>query len=260
MKPKEILLSEDQKAHWNQNGWIHVEDAIDATSLKLTRIEVGRLARTPALEKSLTHYYEETHLGRKLCRTERFIEQSKQLERLITTGVIPEIASALFSSEAVLFKEKINYKMPGGAGFSAHQDATAYDFVSHHITCLLALDNMTIENGCLMFARRPGDKALLNTNNAGCIDQNTANTLDWFAVEASAGDLVFFDSYTPHKSGCNATNLPRTALYLTYNTLQDTDMRAKYYENRDRIIAGNRDSRISTIGHFEGQNISTSSS
>lgn len=260
MKLKKYLLDEDQKSRWKENGWIHIEAAIDTRSLALARSEVDRLARTPAMEKGLTHYYEETHSGKKLCRTERFIEHSEQLEELITTGVIPEIASALFSHEAVLFKEKINYKMPGGAGFSAHQDATAYDFVNHHITCLVALDNMTKENGCLIFAQRPGEKALLKTNNAGCIDQKTANALDWFAVEARAGDIVYFDSYTPHKSGSNATNAPRTALYLTYNALQDADMRATYYDNRDRIIASNQESRISTIGHFKGQNISTSSS
>ncbi|MBX2869312.1 MAG: phytanoyl-CoA dioxygenase family protein [Acidiferrobacterales bacterium] len=260
MKSEQSLLTEDQKSHWYINGWVHVNSAIDVKALESTRAEVDRLARTPAMENSLTHYFEETRLGRKLCRTERFIEHSEQLEQLITTGLIPDIASMLFSEKAVLFKEKINYKMPGGAGFSAHQDATAYDFVNHHITCLVALDDMTKENGCLAFSRRPGEKALLKTNGSGCIDQDTADALNWYAVEANAGDLVFFDSYTPHKSGSNETSAPRTALYLTYNAAQDADMRAKYYDNRDRIIASNSDSRISTIGHFEGHNISTSSS
>lgn len=32
-----------------------------------------------------------------------------------------DAASAALGEQAVLFKEKINYKQPGGAGYAAHQ-------------------------------------------------------------------------------------------------------------------------------------------
>mmetsp|Transcript_21388 Transcript_21388/g.63932 ORF Transcript_21388/g.63932 Transcript_21388/m.63932 type:complete len:240 (-) Transcript_21388:689-1408(-) len=40
--------------------------------------------------------------------------------------VVKDLASQAFGEPAVLFKDKINFKGPGGAGFLAHQDATAY--------------------------------------------------------------------------------------------------------------------------------------
>ncbi|MDH4077137.1 MAG: phytanoyl-CoA dioxygenase family protein [Acidimicrobiia bacterium] len=50
--------------------------------------------------------------------------------------------------------------------------------------------------------------------------------LDWRPVDVAAGDLVVFDSYTPHHSGPNTTDRPRRALYLTYNAASGGDMRA----------------------------------
>ena len=70
----------------------------------------------------------------------------------VNAGSLPQFATTLLGEEAILFKEKINYKQPGGAGFVAHQDAAAYKFIKHHIACLLAVGDMTRENGCLEFA------------------------------------------------------------------------------------------------------------
>ena len=36
-----------------------------------------------------------------------------------------EVVNELMGEESVLFKDKINYKYPGGEGFQPHQDITA---------------------------------------------------------------------------------------------------------------------------------------
>ena len=72
----------------------------------------------------------------------------------------------------VLFKEKINYKQPGGGGFAPHQDATAYRFVDHHISCMVPLDPATPASGCLYVA--PGYAAgRLSTDERGRIAEET---------------------------------------------------------------------------------------
>ena len=60
-----------------------------------------------------------------------------------------DAASALLGEPAVLYKEKVNYKLPGGAGYAPHQDAPAYPFVAKHVSCLVAIDDAGIDNGCL---------------------------------------------------------------------------------------------------------------
>ena len=55
------------------------------------------------------------------------------------------------SEPACLFKDKINLKLPGGAGFGAHQDAPAFSTFGqrYHITMLVALDDQRDDNGGL---------------------------------------------------------------------------------------------------------------
>ena len=71
------------------------------------------------------------------------------LRALLTTGPMLDAASALLGEPAVLYKEKINYKLPGGAGYAPHQDAPAYRFVERHVSCMVAVDDALIDNGCL---------------------------------------------------------------------------------------------------------------
>jgi 2-aminoethylphosphonate dioxygenase len=49
----------------------------------------------------------------------------KGFDRLIRGGRLQRCVERLLGEPAALFKEKINFKMPGGAGFEAHQDQQA---------------------------------------------------------------------------------------------------------------------------------------
>ena len=57
----------------------------------------------------------------------------------------------LFGEPAVLFKDKINFKLPGGDGFEAHQDVQAgwRRLARRHITAMVAIDETNAENGSL---------------------------------------------------------------------------------------------------------------
>ena len=51
----------------------------------------------------------------------------------------------MFGEKALLFKDKMNFKGPGGGGFDAHQDATAYGTDSlalKHISVMVAVDSV----------------------------------------------------------------------------------------------------------------------
>ena len=116
----------------------------------------------------------------------------------------------------MLFKEKVNYKQPGGAGFAPHQDAAAYRFVDHHISVMVPIDPADVVTGCLEFA--PGHaRGALPSEPGGRLRDDVAAALAWEPVEVEPGDLVAFDSYTPHRSGTDDGDRPRAALfYLTY--------------------------------------------
>merc|ERR1711879_214897 len=110
-----------------------------------------------------------------------------------------------------LYKEKINYKYPGGGVYVAHQDAPAYPETDYHVTCLLSIDDAPLESGCLEFAKgwKAHDKEFYGLNEKGVLDEKSASELEYISVPTKAGDCVIFSSYIPHRSCKNQTDQSR---------------------------------------------------
>lgn len=246
-------LTEAEMAAWRRRGWLVVADAFAPAEIAALRRWVDEIAEPPAPGDQRLHYFEETENGPAICRTERFLADHEGLHRLLQFGTLPDLAASLTGEAMLLYKEKINHKQPGGAGFAAHQDATAYPYVSFNVTALVPVDPMTVENGCLEFAALE-EARLLPADDRGCIAAPALADLVFAPVALDPGDVLFFTSYAPHRSGPNRSRDPRRALYLTYNRARDGDLRARYYEERRRRLAArdDRPAAISTIRHFEG--------
>ena len=127
-----------------------------------------------------------------------------------------ELAGALLGEPAVLYKEKVNYKLPGGAGYSPHQDAPAYPMIDVHVSAMVAVDDADASNGGLEVVSGCFDR-VLPLDERGCIDASVVEQLDWQPVPLRAGHTLWFHSRTPHRSGPNHSDQPRRALYPTYN-------------------------------------------
>jgi len=54
----------------------------------------------------------------------------------------------------------------------------------------------------------------------------------WQIVPTAPGDVLFFDSYVPHRSAPNDTNAPRRVLYATYAKTAEGDLRTRYYADK----------------------------
>ncbi|MEM1334815.1 MAG: phytanoyl-CoA dioxygenase family protein, partial [Actinomycetota bacterium] len=203
----------------------------------------------------LLQHHEQTDDGPVLARSEHFATLHAGFQTLLGDGPIARSGGRLIGEPIVLYKEKINHKLPGGAGFAPHQDATAYRFVDTHLTCMIAIDDATIDNGCLeVVAGRHHD--LLIDDGDGCLPPSAERALDWTPIEMRVGDVLWFHSQTPHRSGPNNSPHPRRALFLTYNAASEGDLRADYYAdkiNRLRTHATDDRARVSTIGHFLGR-------
>lgn len=201
------------------------------------------------------HHRELTDAGPALCRSEGFVGVHAGLTDLLTGGPLVAAASALLGEPAVLYKEKVNYKLPGGAGYAPHQDAPAYPFVASHVSCMVAVDDALLANGCLEVVSGRHHE-LLPTDDAGCIHPDVVVTLDWEPAEVRAGEVLWFHSRTPHRSGPNPGPAPRRALYPTYNAAAEGDLRAAYYEEKRRSLegaAGDDRVAVSLIGDFQGR-------
>jgi len=229
-------IAADQLLAWQRDGWLVLREAFSSETIAALDTGVTELSAWAASGGPGLHHFEQTGSGPALARSERFADDHTVLGSFVTTGPVLDHVASVLGEAAVLFKEKVNYKHPGGGGFAPHQDATAYRFVDHHVSAMVPLDSSTIASGCLSFA--PGyRRGQLDTDDRGRIAEHAAGALDWQPIEAEPGDLVLFDSYAPHYSESNTTDRSRRALYLTYNAARLGDHRARYYADKEAEFA-----------------------
>ncbi len=254
-----ISLTAEQIDFYNQNGWL-ITDLFDHDLIGEIKTWVDEVQSWDDNGDWLNHY-EATNHGAQKCRTEYFTPFHPQMQAMLCGGTMLNVASALLGEQAVLYKEKINYKLAGGAGWDAHQDAPAYPFLDQHISCMVAIDDANEENGCLEIVSNKHHE-LIATDSRGCIPGAVEAKLDWQAVPLRAGQTMWFHSRTPHRSGDNKSSRNRRAMYPTYNAASEGDLREKYYATKRAEFAhaehGTGDTRIdrvqiSLIDDFRGK-------
>lgn len=237
-------LSERQRADFSRDGWLVLRGAIPAARLEQLRAWVDQVCEWPHVGGPGMHHFEETDTGSSLARSEDLVPHHPGLAAFICEGDLLTWVGDLLGEPAVLYKEKINHKQPGGAGFAPHQDAPAYRFVDHHISVMVPLDPATQQSGGLSFAR--GHSRGRMPEERGRLTPDVVVELDWQPVDAMPGDVVLFDSFAPHRSGTNTSPRPRRAFYLTYNAASAGDHRDRYYADKRAEFA--------TEGHsFDGE-------
>lgn len=248
------ILTIEQIAQFNDLGWL-ITQTLDENQTATLQTWVQEIQDLPDTGPWL-HYREQTEHGPKLCRTEYFTPSHDGFRKFLTQGAMINTASSLLGEQAVLYKEKINYKLVGGAGYSPHQDAPAYRFVDIHLSCMVAVDDATIENGCLEVVSGM-HKEILPTDDGGCIAQHVVDAMEWFPVELHAGQTLWFHSRTPHRSGDNNSKRDRRALYPTYNALSEGDLREPYYAQKLQEFQDSENTgkkvRVSLINDFRGR-------
>jgi hypothetical protein len=250
-----VTVTDAEVAHFARTGWVLL-DTVGGADVAILRAWVDEVAAWSDGAGPWLHYREMTDDGPKLCRTENFVPFHDGLRGLLCGGAMLGAATDLLGEQAVLYKEKINYKLAGGAGFAPHQDAPAYRFVETHVSCMVAVDDATVRNGCLEVASGQHHE-VLPTDESGCIRGDVVDALSWEPVEVRAGQTLWFHSRTPHRSGPNRSSTPRRALYPTYNAAAEGDLRADYYHQKQvelRAAEGSGDRVVvSLIGDFQGR-------
>jgi ectoine hydroxylase-related dioxygenase (phytanoyl-CoA dioxygenase family) len=241
-------------AFFAETGWL-LTDTLDAQGVEHLRAWADEVAAWPDAGDGWLHHRELTDDGAKLCRSENFVPFHDGLRELLTAGPLLADAAALLGEPAVLYKEKINYKLPGGAGYAPHQDAPAYRFVETHVSCMVAIDDATATNGCLEVVSGHHHE-LLPTDDTGCIRPDVVARLQWDTVPVRAGQTLWFHSRTPHRSGPNRSTRARRALYPTYNAAAEGDLRDDYYRQKLAEFAATpagEHVQVSLIGDFQGR-------
>ena len=194
-------------------------------------------------------YAEQTADGPVICRTENASACHAGLRRLVD-GELREVAASALGEDAVAFKDKLNYKHPGGAGFSPHQDLLAYPGVARVVSILVAIDECRVDSGCLWMA--DGVNHPLPVDERGVVLADVAGSLHWDPVELGPGEAVCIDGLAPHYSEANRSLAPRRVLVASYAPSVERYTREEYYSARRASMNEAKGFRISTLADFEG--------
>jgi hypothetical protein len=176
-------------------------------------------------EASLTH--PETQV---IQRIENFCPFHAGFDQIVRDGALSRWVSGLMGGEVALFKDKINFKMPGAPGFKAHQDQQAGwgRYAPLFVSAMVTIDAATLENGCLEMVAGRHREGLIG-DEWRPLDEES---LDLIPVPTQPGDVIFFDSFVPHASKPNFSSSPRRILYLTYNLAAHGDLRGTYFADK----------------------------
>ncbi len=231
------ILSDSQINHWKENGFIILTDFLDAQTKNNLTSWCDELTSWPETPGKWMKYFEKnTHSEKQLCRVENFIDYHRGMNDISRGERTLQLLTDLMGEPAALFKEKINYKFPKGNGFKPHQDAPAFvSFNQHfHITMMVAIDDCTLENGCLQLVTGGANKpTVLPQEKDGSIKKEIAEQFVWTPVECKQGDVILFDSYLPHYSEANHSQAQRRAMFITFNKLAEGGCkRTEYYQDK----------------------------
>ncbi len=259
---------EKQKRFFRENGYLWIRHFFSPEQIALLEIwaeQINHEAQTTLLlaQKSGRSLQEiaqnipgsliivpEARDPLQVCRTEDMLTCYPDLLKFIE-GTLTFYIGQLMDEPYVLFKDKLNFKWPGGGAFLPHQDFPAYEFFGprEHVTAMVCIDPATLENGCLQvaehwretFADHPDiDAEKLKEGRAvfpfvtggkehGSIQPQYCAKMKWLPLIASKGDVILISSYIPHYSEPNLSQFPRRAMFFTHNRLLEGEHRKAYY-------------------------------
>lgn len=114
------VLSEVQLASFRSNSFLKVSNLLAYEGISASAVEkwTEDISSWPKAERKWLQHWEIGKGGdRILCRCENFVNFHSDMKELASERLL-YCVSQLFGETAVLFKEKVNHKLPGGAGFS----------------------------------------------------------------------------------------------------------------------------------------------
>jgi ectoine hydroxylase-related dioxygenase (phytanoyl-CoA dioxygenase family) len=229
------VISDDQIKDFEHDGYLVLKQAFDADEMKLIETWAREMAAWP--EESGKHwvFHERSLKGDGadlISRIENIAPFHAGFEELSTVLKAP--VGQLLGEEATLFKEKINFKMPGGDGFKPHQDSQAgWDaYADFFISVLVSIDEATVENGCLQLVAGHHQRGLFKSWQP--LSEDDMAGMEFVQCPTKPGDAVFFDCFAPHASEPNMTGETRRIYYATYNRAADGYHMAQYYADKHK--------------------------
>ena len=219
-------VTDTEQESFQERGYLHVPAFLDGDELSRWRDAVGAEAER-RLERQLAgqpagHYataYESVFLQLMLMS-----RTSPDVRHLMHDERLGRLCARLAGVEGIrIWHDQALIKEPFANPTALHRDVPYWSFDSFDaISIWVALDDATLQNGCLYFL--PGSQAMTDFETVG-IGENMGElvvkypqlaTIDPVPVPCRAGDAIFIDGMVAHGAGPNMTRGYRRAMTCAY--------------------------------------------
>jgi ectoine hydroxylase-related dioxygenase (phytanoyl-CoA dioxygenase family) len=235
-----MVLNEAHVREFKDKGYIVLPGFFDREVMEKVSAYIDALRdKQPGKNEEAKYYETSTITGDNiLVRIENvFGDHNSELTELLLSPKTIDCLTELLGDAPVLFKEKVNYKLPGCRADKLHQDQAAgwNQYCDFFISMCIVVDENREENAALNFMSSGNYKRALMTEEWTPLsddDPPYSPADEYSMIEANPGDVIFFDSYVPHGSPGNTSNRSRRNIYLTFNRKSDGDFRQAYYADK----------------------------
>lgn len=240
-------ITESTLREFENIGFVVFKNFYDKASMNKISAYLDMLRNKQPGDGQEAMYFEKSPITGEniLVRIEHFLgDHNPDLARLLLTPKAIRHLTQLLGEPPVLFKDKINYKLPGCRPDKLHQDQAAgwNAYCDFFISMAIVVDENRRENAALSFMKSGNyEKRLMTDEWKPLTDADPPYTPknEYMLLEADPGDVIVFDAYVPHGSPANTSDRSRRNIFLTFNRLSDGDMRDRYYQDKWASYAPN---------------------
>lgn len=219
-------LDEDQKAHYQLEGWLVVPEVLGADDLVgldgVIREVVTNAIATGEAEKHLEVEPADTGPNPALRRIVQPYERHAGFRSIARDPRIVDRVESLIGPDLELQHSKMNWKPARvGSPVAWHQDLSYYPHSNDSVLAVLIyLDSATEANGCLqVLPRQHGeylDHHAPNGEFVGRLPDDVIEHREPELLAAPAGSAIFLHGLTPHASLPNQSTTDRRTLIFAY--------------------------------------------
>jgi ectoine hydroxylase-related dioxygenase (phytanoyl-CoA dioxygenase family) len=227
-------ISQSQIDFYQQNGYLLIADFLNVTELEIWREAVtsamnerdgqkipgrtGKIGEDDGINKDAEYHKKVFDQMINLWQT------STRVEKIMLDENIGKMAAQLTGVDGIrIWHDQALIKRPWANPTSWHLDTPFWSFTDHNaLSIWVALDDATLENGCLFFI--PGSQKLTGFENPG-IGKNMDSIFSFYpalinspaiAAPMKAGSCSFHNGLTIHGAHANMTHGFRRAMTCAY--------------------------------------------
>ncbi|MDX1933282.1 MAG: phytanoyl-CoA dioxygenase family protein [Capsulimonadales bacterium] len=224
------VITEEQKAQLREKGFFVLENVFTTEEMNALadRIEAHQRRH----QEDLKAHGGASGISRaeEITFTSHLAEQDEEIRAFVTRPEFVKITTDLLGPDIDLYWNQAVFKMPEGEKeFPWHQD-DGYTPVepSPYLTLWLALNDATVENGCVWVLPESHKNGLVEHVGSplGFVCHSSDDPNQGVPVPVKAGSLAVFYSLTMHKSGVNRSKGPRKAFIIQYSQSPLTNLRS----------------------------------